>query len=196
MCVVARSSRTTSRHSKPPSETISSTRRASSRASAARHGVAPRMACPNGSSVPTASSQRFLLRSVTSSSTHGSKAGASTRAPGASRSGSKSSQVRSKARSIASSTSPRIGVLELINQHVHEALGVLLAQPGVGGQEVASDQLEVLEVEPRAPALALLVALAVEVEEDAEHRVVEVLAPRRAEGRVRRHGIAVLVAGL
>ena len=69
-----------------------------------------------------------------------------------------------------------VRVLELVHQHVLEARRVRLAEALVAGQQVARHELEVLEVERRALALAALVALAVELEQHAQHRVVAVLA--------------------
>ena len=88
----------------------------------------------------------------------------------------------------------RIGVLELVHEHVGKALGVLQAQSLVGREQVARDQLQVLEVESGARALALGVAVAVELEEHAQHRVVVVFALPAAEALVGAEGRAVLVA--
>ena len=70
----------------------------------------------------------------------------------------------------------RVRVLELVHEHVGEALRVLIAQALVAGEKVARDQLEILEVEARPDPLAALVALPVEVEQHAHHRVDSVLA--------------------
>ena len=88
----------------------------------------------------------------------------------------------------------RIGVLELVDEHVGESLGVLEAQALVGREQVARDQLEVLEVEPRPRALAVGVAVAVELEQHAQHRVVVVFALPAAEALVGAERRAVLVA--
>ncbi len=88
-----------------------------------------------------------------------------------------------------------IGVLELVHEHVAEALRVLVAQPLVALQQLERDQLEVLEVERRAGALAALVALAVEIHQRPQQRVVAVLALRAAEALVRLQRGSVLVAG-
>ena len=75
----------------------------------------------------------------------------------------------------------RVGVLELVDEDVLEALGVLAAQTRVAGEQVAREQLEVLEVERGAGSLAAFVALAVELEQHAQQRVVAVLALGGAE---------------
>ena len=74
-----------------------------------------------------------------------------------------------------------VGVLELVHQHVAEATGVGLAQSLVAGEQVAGHQLEVLEVEAGALALGPFIALAVEVEQRAQQRVVAGFALRQGE---------------
>jgi hypothetical protein len=88
----------------------------------------------------------------------------------------------------------RVGVLELVDEHVLEALGVLMAQALVVAQQVAREQLEVLEVEPRAGALAPLVALPVQLEQGPQQAVVAVLAVLAAERGVGAESVAVLHA--
>src|SRR5215203_6667947 len=75
-----------------------------------------------------------------------------------------------------------------------EARGVRLAQALVAGQQVACHQLEVLEVERRSLALRACVALAVQLQENAQHGVVAVLALRNLERPVRGESLAVLLA--
>ncbi len=85
----------------------------------------------------------------------------------------------------------RVGVLELVHEHVREALAVARAQRPVGAQQVAREQLEVLEVEPRAAALGGLVALAEQRQQVAQQRVVEELAVGEAELAVGRQRLLV-----
>ena len=79
-----------------------------------------------------------------------------------------------------------VRVLELVDHHVLEALAVVLAQAGLVDQQVAREQLEVLEVEPRARAPSARVALVEESEQLAQQRVVAQLALPRRRPRGRR----------
>ena len=90
----------------------------------------------------------------------------------------------------------RVRVLELVHEHVLEALRVLDPQALVIGEQVAGEQLEVLEVDRRAGALAGLVALAVQLEQLAQHRVVAVLLALARERGVAGQRLAVLHARL
>jgi hypothetical protein len=88
----------------------------------------------------------------------------------------------------------RVGVLVLVHEHMGEAGRVLLAQPLASRQQVAGDQLEVLEVEPGAAPLALLIALPIQVEQHPQHGVVEELALGGAEGGIRGERLAICLA--
>ena len=78
----------------------------------------------------------------------------------------------------------RVGVLELVDHHVREALAVLVADAGMGLEQVARHQLQVVEVQARAPALELRVVVVVERHQLADQHVVVVLAVVQAEGQV------------
>ena len=87
-----------------------------------------------------------------------------------------------------------VGVLELVHEHVLEARGVGLSKSLVCREQVARDQLQVLEVECRALALEPLVAVPVQLEQRAQHRVITVLALGHLEGPVRLERLPVLLA--
>ena len=80
----------------------------------------------------------------------------------------------------------RAGVLELVDHHGLEAPGVVVAQPGIARQEVARQQLQVVEVQARALALELVVVAPVEQDQ----------LRQQAVGAVLLHAHAQLVVGL
>ena len=73
-----------------------------------------------------------------------------------------------------------IRVLKLVDHHVLEAVAVALAQGWIPVEQVAGQQLKVLEVEPRALVLHGGEALVIEREQLAQKRVVARLAQRDA----------------
>ncbi len=87
-----------------------------------------------------------------------------------------------------------VRVLELVHEHVLEARGVSLPESLVSREQVARDQLQVLEVEGRALTLEPLIAVAVQLEQRAQHRVIAVLALRHLEGPVSLERLPVFLA--
>src|ERR1700736_264017 len=64
-----------------------------------------------------------------------------------------------------------VGVLQLVDHHVLETLAVALAQLASGTEQLAGHELQVLEIEPRAVALALRVALTERAQQTVEQAV-------------------------